>query len=71
MQGRGGPLEKYLAVPGANTNLPVSAGRQPVPLQFADDACAKFESFHCQLEGIARLTRAAVPAALRNEGAEA
>jgi len=51
MQGRGGPLEKYLAVPGANTNLPVSAGRQPVPLQFADDACAKFESFHCQLEG--------------------
>lgn len=45
------PLAKYLAVPGAKTTLPVSAAKQPFPLDFVIDARAKFENFHYQLGG--------------------
>lgn len=45
------PLEKYLAVPGAKTSLPVSAAKKPFPLEFAKDARARFENFHYQLGG--------------------
>lgn len=45
------PLEKYLAVPGAKTTLPVGATKQPFPLEFVNDARAKFENFHYQMGG--------------------
>lgn len=39
------PLSKYLAVPGATVTLPVSAAKKPFPLEFVNDARAKFENF--------------------------
>lgn len=45
------PLAKYLAVPGAKTTLPVSAAKKPFPLEFVNDARAKFENFHYQMGG--------------------
>ena len=45
------PLAKYLAVPGATVTLPVSAAKEPFPLDFVKDARARFENFHYQLGG--------------------
>ncbi len=45
------PLAKYLAVPGAKTTLPVSAAKRPFPLDFVNDARAKFDNFHYQMGG--------------------
>ena len=45
------PLAKFLEVPGATTTLPVSAAKSPFPLDFANDARAKFENFHYQMGG--------------------
>ncbi len=45
------PLAKYLAVPGAKTSLPVSAAKRPFPLEFVNDARARFANFHYQMGG--------------------
>ncbi len=45
------PLAKYLAVPGAKTTLPVGAAKKAFPLEFVNDARAKFENFHYQMGG--------------------
>lgn len=45
------PLAKYLEVPGAKTNLPVSAAKAPFSLEFSQDAQKRFENFHYQLGG--------------------
>ena len=39
------PLAKYQAVPGAATTLPVSGAKKPFPLEFMNDARARFENF--------------------------
>lgn len=46
---QGNPLAKYLEVPGAKTTLPVSSGKSPFSLEFAQEAQKRFENFHHQL----------------------
>ena len=45
------PLEKFLAVPGAKTTLPVSAAREGFSFEFANEARKYFDNFHYQMGG--------------------
>jgi len=45
------PLAEYLAVPGAQVTLPVSAAKEPFSLDFARAALEYFDNFHYQLAG--------------------
>jgi len=45
------PLEKYLAVPGAKTTLPVSAAKAGFSFEFVNEARKYFDNFHYQMGG--------------------